>query len=207
MNVTINGETCNLGLHPDATFPDVMTAIGRLDVSSGIGITKVKLDGTDITGTDWSHLSAIAAINIGSLEVETGNVAKLANELIDSLEDFAGRLVTELGRTAEFFRLGDQEKAIGQYSRVLDGIQLLTHTGEMVIRNLGFDAEQILFDGAPSTRHLKKLSPVLDDMFAAQKRDDPVLLADLIEYELIPQFEDQQKIYRLWREAYAAGRQ
>ncbi len=206
MNVTIDGKSCDLGLHPEVTFPEIMSVIGRLDPSPGIGITRVLLDGADITGADWSHLSAVPAATIQALEVETGSVSKLANELIDSLEDFAGRLVTELGSTAESFRQGEQEKAIGQYTRALDGIQLLNHTTDMVIRNLDFDAEQVTFGGKPSTNHFQKLSPLLDDMFSAQKRDDVVLLADLIEYELIPQFEDHQKILKLWREAYATRR-
>ncbi len=206
MNVTIDGKHRELGLHPEITFPEIMAVIGRLDPAPGIGITRVKLNGDDVTGSDWSQLSTVAAATIHALEVETGEVSKLAHDLIDSLEDFSGRLVTELARTAESFRMGNQEKAIEQYTRALDGVQLLNHTSEMVARNISFDAEQVLFEGKPSTDHFKKLAPVLEDMISAHKRDDIVLLADLIEYELIPQFEDHQKILKLWREAYAAGR-
>ncbi len=204
MNVTIDGKSFDLGLHGEATFPEIMAAVNKVDSAVNVGITRVRLNGDDITGKDWSHLSDVAGSSIELLEVQTGNVPGLANEMIDSLEDFSGRLVTELARTAESFRLGEQEKALDQYQRTLDGVQLLSHTSDMVVRNLGINVEEIAFGGKPSSQHLKKLGPVLDDMFSAHKRDDLVLLADLIEYELIPQFEDHQKILRLWREAYAA---
>lgn len=204
MNVSIDGKPCMLGLPQDATFPEIMAAVGKIESASNIGITRVCLNGDDITGKDWTHLATVASSSINQLDVETGSVPNLAHEMIDSLEDFSGRLVTELARTAESFRMGDQEKALDQYKRTLDGVQLLSHTSDMVVRNLGINVDEITFGGKPSTHHFKKLAPVLDDMFSAHKRDDMVLLADLIEYELIPQFEDHQKILKLWREAYAA---
>lgn len=206
MNLIIDGQPREVTIAADAKFPEVMRAVGQIQEAPGIGITRVKLNGRDITGADWSHYAGVGATTMDELEVETGNVSALAGELLDSLEDFTGRLISELGRTAESFRLGDDQRAAELYSRTLEGIQLLSHTTVMVARNLKLNTAQLQFGGRPTNEHLQKLPPLIDDMFAAQQKEDWVLLADLIEYELIPQFEDHQRIFRLWREAHNAAR-
>jgi hypothetical protein len=202
MNITINGKAHDLGLQPGTSFPEVMSAVSRLNVVPGSGITRVKLNGEDITGRDWSHLSAMDIATIEQLEVSTGDIAVLAGDLLDSLEDFTGRLIGELGRTVECFRVGDEAKAIQQYARILDGIHILQHTTEMTERNLGIDSATLVYNGRPTNEYATRLRPVIDDMLSAQQKGDLVLLADLIEYELIPQFEDHQQVLRLWRNSH-----
>jgi len=205
MNLLINGESHSLDISPEATFGEVMLAVNRLKSSPGVGLINVRLNGEDITGADWSRFSTLVVAGIEALEVQTGQKSALARELLDSVEDFTGRLISELGRAAEAYRQGDCERASQIYVRALDGVQLLSHTTGMIERNLGFDASTIRFGGRPSTEQLRKLAPMIDDMMSAQQKEDWVLLADLIEYELVPQFEDHQKVLKLWREAVDAN--
>jgi hypothetical protein len=204
MNLTIDGQPRVLDISPDATFSDVMLMVSKVSAAPGMGVTKVKLNGEDITGTDWTRLSSMAAGEIQSLEVSTGDTSILAAELLDSLDDFTLRLIGELGRSAEYFRIGDQQKAMQAYTRTLDGIQLLNYTSGLIERNLGINTAGISFAGKPSNEFEQKLPPVIEDMLTAQEKGDWVLLADLIEYELIPQFEDRRQILQLWREAQRA---
>jgi hypothetical protein len=201
MNLLIDGESHSLPLDPTTTFSDVMLAISRQSPTPGVGITKVKLNDEDITGADWTRFASLTVAEIHALEVQTGNTVQLAKELLDSLDDFTERLITELNRTVEALRAGDQQRASELYSRTLDGIQLLHHTTGMIERNLQVDTSKIIYGGRPSSEQLQKLPPVIDDLLAAQTKGDWVLLADLIEYELIPQFEDHQNVLKLWREA------
>jgi len=201
MNLLIDGELQTLDLTPESNFGDVMKTVSALKTGAGIGLTTVCLNGEDITGSDWTRYASLAVAEIQALEVNTGKTATLAQELLESLDDFAGRLIGELNRIAELFRMGDLQKATELYSRALDGVQLLSHTTGMVERNLGVSPALIQFSGKPSPEHFRKLTPILDDLMTAQQKGDAVLLADLIEYELVPLFEDHQQILRLWREA------
>lgn len=206
MDLFIDGQSHTLKLEPTTTFGDIMQAITRQNPLPGVGITHVKLNGEDITGADWSKFAALAAAEIQAIEVQTGDKALLAKDMLDSLEDFSGRLISELTRTVEAYRMGDQQRASELYSRALDGIQLLSHTTGMIERNLRVDTTKIIYGGRPSSEQMQKLPPVIDDLFTAQQKGDWVLLADLIEYELIPQFEDHQQVLKLWREAVLAPR-
>jgi len=201
MNLMIDGVSQPIDLADGATFGDVMQSVSRIKSVPGVGVTFVKLNGEDITGVDWTRFASMAAAEIEALEIRTGDTTLLARQLLDSVEDFAGRLVTELTRTAEALRVGDKDRAMPLYGRALDGIQLLNHTTGMIARNIGIDTASILFAGKPSADHFQRLQPVLDDLFAAQQKEDWVLLADLIEYELIPLFEDHQRVLKSWREA------
>jgi hypothetical protein len=197
LEVKIDGRGESLSLGEGARFEDVMRAIGRSVGTPGTGITRVRLRGEDITGQSWESYLHLAPSDLTGLEVETGDVTALARQTLGSLSDFISNLIRELDRAAGLFRQG-QEMAAGEaFSRALDGIQLVSHTTAMIERNLGIDTAAVQFNGRPAGEQLRRLEPILEDMFAAQRTGDWVLLSDLIEYELVPYFRDRTEIVRL----------
>ncbi|MBM3328377.1 MAG: hypothetical protein FJY67_02755 [Calditrichaeota bacterium] len=203
MNIIIDGQPTGTLEASAATFGDIMKALADVRRDPGIGITRVRLNGTDITGRDWRDFVGLPADRIESLEIGTGDVANIARDMLTSLEDFSGRLITELGQTAELLRSGNEERAATLYARAIDGMTLLRHTAEMTFRHLkpvgpvnGNGSHHHLFDRLPG---------LLDELIAVQEGADWVLLADLIEYELIPLFEDHQRLFHEWQSGAAGG--
>jgi len=201
-NIKINGQPAALNLPPWASFGQVMGTIRDQTKTPGVRILRVRLNGEEITGKSWDSHLGLGLDEITDLEVETGLVSDLARETLGSLDEFIGGLIKELQRSAEQLRLGQSPNANDSLARALDGIQILGHTSPLVERGLGFDARGS--NGDPINQKLARLEPILEDMFTAQKDGDVVLLADLIEYELIPYFQDRSKVVQGWSErAYA----
>jgi len=202
--VQVNGQAKELHLGDEVSFDKIIETINEETTEQGTSITNVKLNGEDITGMDWERFAHLTAGDIRNLEVETGDIKQLALETLNSLFEFTNNLVNELKRVTELFRLGNSVQGGDIFSRAIDGIQLVNHASAMVERNLGIETDGSKGNGNTLTQQLNNLQPILEDMFSAQQNQDWVLLADLLEYELIPHFEEREKLLRSWREKNSA---
>jgi len=200
LKVNIDGQLKELPFNVDAHFDQVIDSVQEVITDKDNSIIKVLLNGEDITGKDWEGFTDLPVSKIRELEVETGDVKKIAFETIGTLSDFISRLSEELKVSAEFFRIGDESKAMVAYGGTLDGIQLVNHTIALIERNLGIESGKEGDNGNSSTNRFASLEPIIMDMLSAQQQKDFVLLADLIEYELIPHFEERQQLLETWKE-------
>lgn len=198
MQLVINGQVRDLDLAVETQFEEIMKEVHRIVHSPGITITRVNLDGKDITGADWDGFERLTAGDIGSLEVETGAMDELVTETLESLNQFLNQVVKELGRAIELFRVGEELKAIEVYGSTLEGIQLINYLTPMIHRNLGLNGGSNGGEGSIGEQSTR-LEEILVDMLSAQESSDWILLTDLIEYELIPHLEKWQRIFALWR--------
>lgn len=205
MNLTINGQLDSSPMSQAFNLTEMMQSISDKHLTDGMGILRVKLDGQDITGKDWSRFAGLTAADIGDLEVQTGNKAQLAHDVLISLEDFSKRLSAEFLKSAESFRLGQQQAALESFTRTLDGLRLIGHTAEMVHRHTGKDPAGLVWGGGSVSDHFAKLEPLIEDLLDSQEKADWVMLADLMEYEFAPYFEERAQIFHIWSENVLAG--
>ena len=196
LQVRIDGQLKELPFNGAAHFDQVMDAVKEAVPNKDNSILKVNLNGEDITGKNWEGFSDLAVGEISALEIETGDVKKIAVETMDTLSEYISKLSEQLKIAAEIFRLGDENKAMIAYSSALDGVQLVNHTLALIERNLGMDSD----NNKTSMGSFTSLEPIVTDMLSAQQQNDLVLLADLIEYELIPHFEERQQLLETWKE-------
>ena len=196
--VQVNGQPKELHLGDEVSFDKIIETINEETAEQGTSITNVKLNGEDITGKDWERFAHLNISDIRNLEVETGNMKKLALDTLNSLIEFTINLVIELKRVTELFRMGNAIQGGDIFSRAIDGIQLVNHASAMVERNLRIDTGGSQGNGNSLTQQLNNLQPILEDMFSSQQDQDWVLLADLLEYELIPHFEERVKLLKSW---------
>ncbi len=205
MRVTINDREKLLDL-PEATpFAAVMQAVNKDALTPGSAIRRIKLNGEDITGIDWSPYLGLTASEISLVAVETGDLAALARETLDSLDDFIGDLTSELERLAYLFRVGEDLKALDIFAQALDGIYIVSFTTQRVLKNLSVEPTvDYANDEASMQERINRLDEVLKAMFTAQQQQDWIKLADLVEYELNPHLENRRALLAQVRKAYDA---
>lgn len=200
MQISLNH--CNAEIATDGIqyFGELMERVSRQALKTGEQVLRVKLNGEDLTGKDRSHLKKMPIAEIQEIEIQTGNPKILARSSLYSVADFLEKLLNELQHTAEYFRLGDTEKSNRSFVRCLDGLQVFTHSLEQCRRLLGISFELIYIPSSSDAyaitvaENRRKMFEVLDGMIEAQTNQDWVLLADLLEYELIPILEDWRQI-------------
>ncbi|MBD3165009.1 hypothetical protein GF324_00255 [bacterium] len=160
-------------------------------------VVKVHLDGEDITGKADRHLEPIGTYS--RLEVMTGEVTALAHETIQTIAEFHETVIKEFSKAAEEFRMGDVEKSNQILVNCLDGLEIVVRSTQSAANLLKKKASEIQTPSGNLMEVGHRINEMFDEMIEAQTQQDTILLADLIEYELIPVMED-------WRSAFQAIR-
>jgi len=187
ISIKLNGNDLEFD-HPEAsTIADVIGTVAQ-ELDEGLRIIKVSYNGEDISGQPERHLDALNGSSV--FELETARAVDLANETLESIVEFHGALVKELGKTTETFRAGSFEQANEQLLRCLDGLHVLTRTSHSVGTLLQVSAIDIQAGQQNLEKLTEKISSILEEMVQAQENRDSILLADLIEYELQVLLED-----------------
>ncbi len=200
MEIHLNNRTEEVQTEGIQFFGQLMEKLSQKAADEGAAVLSVKLNGEDITGKDRSHLEEMSVDDIQQLEVQTGNPKDLARTTLYSIAEFLEKLLKELQETSELFRLENQERSSQSFLRCLDGMQVFMHTLETCRRLLGISFELLFFPGENGQDDItvgesrRKLFSVLDNMIDAQTDQDWVLMADMLEYELIPVLEDWRRI-------------
>jgi hypothetical protein len=104
--------------------------------------------------------------------------AKAINELVDTAASYAGNLFNGLERTVNSLREDKVRTGLALFADAIEGIDWLTQSLSIVSTS-GYDK----FDIEPMKNYLS-------EMLEASENMDYVLLADLIEYEILPLIED-----------------
>ncbi len=200
MQISLNHSNAEIATDGIQYFGELMERVSRQALKTGEQVLRVKLNGEDLTGKDRSHLKEMPIADIQEIEIQTGDPKILARSSLYSVADFLEKLLNELQHTAEYFRLGDAEKSNRSFVRCLDGLQVFMHSLEQCRRLLGISFELIYVPSNSEAYEItvaenrRKLFEVLDGMIEAQANQDWILLADLLEYELIPILEDWRQI-------------
>jgi hypothetical protein len=79
----------------------------------------------------------------------------------------------------------DEREANQQYLRVLESVQLFLQTLDMARQALELDFDRVSWHGMSAEQRLHKLSGLVQDLLAAQESQDWVLLADVLQYDLV----------------------
>ncbi|RJP79182.1 MAG: hypothetical protein C4524_05650 [Candidatus Zixiibacteriota bacterium] len=200
MQINLNHRAEDVPTEGVHFFGELMERVSRKAESDGARILKVKLNGEDITGKDRTDLNKLPLDEIQEVEVHTGDPRVLARSSLYSVADFLEKLLAEMQSTAELFRLGNEERSNQSFMRCLDGMQVFMHSLESCRRLLGISFELLFVpvglgnDDVTVAENRRRLFEVLDGMIEAQTNKDWLLLADLLEYELVPILEDWRQI-------------
>ncbi len=189
MNVIVDGKPVELPAEGQKTIGDVVGSVSK-DLDAKRRIIKVVVDGQDITGQAEAHLQSRSGGE--KVEITTGLASELALETLDGIRDFHGALELELNRTADEFRMGNNQKSNEMFARCLDGLQILLRTTVSVANLLQVDSAKVKAGSGNMNAVTENIARVLQELIEAQINRDAILIADLIEYELKPLLDDWQ---------------
>ena len=211
MQINLNQKAEDVSTDGIRNFGELMIILSRRAERGGDRVLQVRLNGEDVTGQDRSKLDDMPLEEIHDLDVETGDPKLLARSTLYSVADFLEMLLKEMRSAAELFRLGHDEKSSSTFLRCLDGLQVFMHSLEKCRRLLGLSFELLYVPTQNSSSDItvaqnrRRLFEVLDAMIEAQLNQDWILLADLLEYELIPVLEDWRVILPVVMEKARGG--
>ena len=186
MKIFINGSETQDPSFQGETLEEVMNAI--LKNRQNFYIRRVWLDGKEVSSSA-QDTSKISAANVDLLELELAQLQDLLANNLTNAKAYLEKLIPGFQKAADLFRMGNEQEANQYYLQVLDGIDWFSQVVLTIV-----NAQEKKFEEKSLEERQKELTGLMAQMLEANENQDWVLLADLLEYEMIPFYKDWQEV-------------
>ncbi|MZG54688.1 MAG: hypothetical protein F3743_06265 [Nitrospinae bacterium] len=191
MKVSINGVEQEESEFEGDTIGAILDSM--VQQTPGSYIRRIWLDEVESPPDDHETLQKNPS-DIQSLEVELAHLKDLVATNLANAVDYLKRLIPGFEKAAELFRTGNEQEANKYYLQILDGIDWFSQVVNIIMKP---DAGEMVMPGSDNESleaRQAKLTDLMSQMLEANKKQDWVLLADLLEYEMVPFYKDWEKI-------------
>jgi len=177
---------------PCGSFRELINSLSG-DLIKDKFITRLILDGEEYTQEELETRS-FKGRDEELLEIETTTPEDMKKRGFDLLEEYMTQIVPQMEKASELLRVADEFEANQFYATCLEDLKLLIQLIEDIESVLHMDFAEVHFRGTPIRERVERLSSLIKEMLSSQKDNDWIMLADLIEYELIPLLEEWKEI-------------
>ena len=195
MNITVNGTMVENRYNAASNLEDVLTGLTRTVVPDDHLVGAVIVNGRQYTELYPGQSREIPREKIQSLEVTTVPLQRLGEASLKDAAVFTRKIIENCKMTAESFRLYDETEAHEKYAALLDAVRSLIHFIGSVQTTFHWDFDKIRYRGEAIAARWTTFTNLIDELMRIQEEGDLILLADLIEYEMVPLFEDWANIF------------
>ncbi|MAX17648.1 MAG: hypothetical protein CMH73_05675 [Nitrospina sp.] len=186
MKISINGAETQDPSFQGETMEEVMNAIVKSRQNSYI--RRVWLDGQEVS-SDSQDILKTSPTSVGLLELELAELQDLLANNLTNAKDYLVRLIPGFQKAADLFRMGNEQEANQYYLQVLDGIEWFSQVVIIIVSTQENKSEEKSLE-----ERQKKLTDLMSQMLEANQNQDWVLMADLMEYEMIPFYKDWEAV-------------
>jgi len=159
----------------------------------GSYIRRIWLDDQEFPSDDLEALQKKTS-DIDSLEVELANLKDLVATNLANALYYLKKLIPGCDQAADLFRAGNEQEANKYYLQILDGIEWFSQVVSVIMSPDEGEKELPDTDDESLEVRQKKLTDLMSKMLEANENQDWVLLADILEYEMVPFYKDWEKI-------------
>ena len=187
MKLTINGVEQKESEFKGETLEAILDMMVKN--TPGSYIRRIWLDQQEFPSDDRETLQKKPA-DINCLEVELANLKDLVATNLSNALDYLEKLIPGFDQAADLFRTGNEQEANKYYIQILDGMDWFSEVVNVVMSSEGEGQEP---ENSLQVRQAK-LTDLMSQMLEANKNQDWVLLADILEYEMTPFYKEWQTI-------------
>ncbi len=195
MLVTINEQNLSADFSHLNSLEEIISEIHERFIPAGQQLFQLQVNGEFFSERYPRESRYVEAGEISRLDVKTVSDEEMARFLLQEAVRQGGTLAQAVEQSATLFRVGSEEEANHYFAQVLEALRWLLQTGEGACRVLRVDLETMsLGETVPASRYLKDLQDLLGEMLEVAENEDYVMLADLMEYELLPMVQEWQRL-------------
>jgi len=196
MDVYLNNSCKKIKISSISTLLDVITQLEK-DLEPNHIVTEIKLNDRLLESNWYHNAKNIYLLDEDKLEVTSEHTNILARETLISSRKQYHQILNGFIATADMFRIDDEVKANHNFAQNIDNLQWYLKVLEDATTLLGKNLREITYKNRPFANLISELSGKMEEIINTQKDKDWILLADLIEYELIPNLKELLIIYEL----------
>lgn len=183
MDVVLDGQPLEQGLGGDNLL-EMLEDLFQRYVGNDRTIGELIINGDPYQDDVHGSPEAILRSSIQSLDIQTLSAREVAMHFLTTAAESTGAIGMAAKEVADVFRAGDDRSANEDYLELLESLQLFLSMMQRCREVLGLDFNQIAFEGASASDKLSNLQGLTGEMLGAQEKQDWVLLADILQYDL-----------------------
>ena len=187
MKVLVNGKEETISFMGE-TLGELLSHIEKVGVAQGNVVRSIKIDGQE-SSPDSSEAQRMQISKIATLEVEISTLADMINKNIDNADAYLIRLIPGIEKSVELFRIGNEQEANKFFVKIVDGIDWFSQVLDIILTAKEISPDTV-FEGKSIQDRRTSLVDLTQQMVDANKNQDWVLLADLLEYEILPYYQE-----------------
>jgi len=187
MKLLVNGKEETVS-YMGETLGDLLLHIEKEGVPQGNVVRSIKIDGQE-SSPDSPEAQKTPISEIATLEVEISTLSDIINKNIENADAYLIRLIPGIEKSVELFRIGNEQEANKFFINIIDGIDWLSQVLDMILTAKAISPDTV-FDGKSIQDRRARLVDLTEQMVGANKNQDWVLLADLLEYEILPYYQE-----------------
>lgn len=160
----------------ELTLPELLDSV-KNNLKDKI-IKKIYINNVEVNER-YLNESLLEKDDIEIIKFVTQGTIDLVKETLNEVEKYLPVLRTGVIDTADLFRSGKNKESNGKYQQVIEGISWCIEAISSILSLT--DNDELYKEGQEK---LNKFNKTLTDLMIAHKKDDIILLADILEYEV-----------------------
>ena len=187
MKLLINGKEETASCTGE-TLGDFLVHIEKGGVVQGNVVRSIKLNGQE-SSPDSSVTRKTPLLEIKTLEIEVSTLSDVIDKNIENADAYLIRLIPGIEKSVELFRTGNEQEANQFFINIIDGMDWFAQVLDMILAAKEISPDTVIGDKSIQDRRAS-LIDFTQQMVDANKNKDWVLLADLLEYEILPYYKE-----------------
>ncbi|MGA2151909.1 MAG: hypothetical protein ABSG48_07110 [Geobacteraceae bacterium] len=195
LSYVIDGQAKTFELNGGDSLATILNGLHGDLANSGRFIASLLVNGEEIAGIEKETSRRLKEID--SIEITTESPDCLVVKLLAESRNFIEGLQNYLTQVAGHYTSGS-DCADGSFAHGIQGLQWFVQMTDFIKCTLQLDFQELSLNGIPVAKYVKSLNCILREIVNAQEESDPVLLADILVYDLVPHLEEWKEIYNLF---------
>ncbi|HHW36012.1 MAG TPA: hypothetical protein GXX18_01710 [Bacillales bacterium] len=182
MNVTIGVDSYTFENNEEG-LNELFNTINKVIIEKDVHFNYMIVDGQEIYENHEDYLQEHLRL-IKEIEIKVNSVQEIINELLVSLNEYTRRAIPEIRNLIDQFYQNPDEHSWNTLQQFLEGIDWIYQTIKSI------DHTDKSFQEWDKYIHAIAVMEVeLPNLLEAMENRDVILIADIIQYEVLPQFE------------------
>ncbi len=183
MDLILNGERTPIDTSDCANLAELIARAEALDCASeACVVVAIEVDGEALSPEELGVLETRRIDNVAQVSVVRRPSREVARGILEQGAGYTERIVEAIGAAVDDYRAGRSERANRVLADILDSLSVLT--------GITYSIAGVLADEAKALGIVQsEIHPWLEEMLDAQTGEDPIRIADVLEYEIAPRID------------------
>lgn len=182
--ITINNRTEQIDVENYRTLTELIPVIKESYINPEQSLTAISVNGINIINKNENELLNKPLDEISSINISVAQKANILLESINSFHSYIDQLFDKITLTSKFFKNGQHGLGDTVLIDITDTIHTFISLISQVHQNLIVDSDLKLKCGSTIKQLEIHLLSVIKAILYAKKKEDNVMLVDLLEHEL-----------------------